>query len=131
MILGRNCVITYRDSLKQLKGDNGSIKLSTGDCYIIGRREPQDSKLVAWSRSDGVDLHDYNSQVDTIPSRVHGMIATFDDGRTMYADLGSSAGTILVGQSRNLGGAFVHIYDPGSEDARSIKLQRIFTSKPR
>ena len=129
MIFGRNCAITYHDSLRQLKGDNGSVKIQPGDCYIIGRREPQDSKLVAWNRSGGVDLQDYNSQVDTIPSRVHGMIATLVDGRTVYADLGSSAGSILVGQSRNLGGAFVRIYDPGSEDRRSIELQRIFASR--
>ena len=53
--------------------------------------------------------------VDTIPSRVHGVFANLADGRTLYADLGSSAGSIIVGQSRELGGAFVRIYRSGFE----------------
>jgi len=128
VILGRNCVITYLDSLKQLRGDHGSVRISPGDSFIIGRREPQDSKLVAWNRSGGVELQEYNSLVDTIPSRIHGIIASLADGQTVYADLGSSARTILAGQSKNLGGAFVRIYDPGSEESKAIKLRRIFTS---
>lgn len=128
VVLGRNCIVTYNDSTKQLNGELGSVTLSQKDIFLIGRRQPQDSKLVAWNVAGAVDLQEYNSRVDTIPSRVHGVLANLEDGRTVYADLGSSAGTVLVGQSRNLGGAFVRIYDSGSEVSNSIKLQRIFTS---
>jgi len=127
-ILGRNCVLTFDDSQRQVKGTLGSVTVSPGEMYVIGRREPQDSKLIAWHPTGGVELREYNSSVDTIPSRVHGLFANLDEGRMIYTDLGSSAGTILVGQSKNLGGPFVRIYDPGSEDKSSIKLQRIYTS---
>jgi hypothetical protein len=126
--LGRNCVLTYNDTLEQVKGTLGSVTVSPGEMYVIGRREPQDSKLIAWHPSGGVELQEYNSSVDTIPSRVHGVFANLGEERIIYTDLGSSAGTILVGQSKNLGGAFVRIYDPGSENKSSIKLQRVFTS---
>jgi hypothetical protein len=129
LILGRNCIVTYNDSTKQLRGDVGSVKVSPKEFYVLGRREPQDAKLVAWNRSCGTELQEYNSLVDTIPSRVHGILANLDDGgRTIYADLGSSAGSILVGESQNLGGAFVRIYDPGTGSSDSIKLRRIITS---
>ncbi len=128
LILGRNCIATYSDSAKLLKGSLGSATVSAGEFYILGRREPQDAKLMAWHLAGGVELQEYNSRVDTIPSRVHGMLANLEVGRTIYCDLGSSAGSVLAGQSPNLGGAFVRIYDPGSGSANSIKFQRIFTS---
>jgi len=131
LIMGRNCIVTYNDSARQLKRSLGAIVLSQDSAYLIGRRQPQDGKLVAWNSEGAVELQEYSSQVDTIPSRVHGILASFEDGKTIYADLGSSAGSILVGQSRNLGGAFVRIYDPGNEGANSIRLQRIFTTVSR
>jgi hypothetical protein len=130
VVLGRNCIVTYNDSLKELRGSVGLAHLEPGELYIIGRREPQDSKLVAWNVKGGVELQEYNSRVDTIPSRVHGFIANLENGSTVYGDLGSSAGTELVGQSPLFGGAFVRIYDPGVQKANSIRLQRIFTSGP-
>lgn len=129
IILGRNCIVTYRDSARKLSGTLGAIELTPGEVYIIGRREPQDSKLIAWSfRMGGVELQEYNSLVDTIPSRVHGVVANFGNEGIIYSDIGSSAGTVLVGESLKLGGPFVRIYDPGLKSANSIKLQRIVTS---
>ncbi len=127
LIIGRNCMLAYDDSIKKLKGALGSVMASPGEMYVIGRREPQDSKLVAWHPSGTVELQEYSSQVDTIPSRVHGLFATLEEGRTIYADLGSSAGTILVGQSKKLG-EVIRIYDPGAEGSGSIKIERIYTA---
>jgi hypothetical protein len=128
LILGRNCVITYNDSTKHLKGSQAALRLQPNEIYVVGRREPQDSKLVVWSSKGAIELEEYNSRVDTIPSRVHGVFANLIDGKNLYADLGSSAGSIIVGQSPELGGAFVRIYDPGSEESPTIRFDRIFTS---
>src|ERR1700730_2051470 len=94
LIIGRNCVVGYNDSKKILQGNQGRVELQPNEINIIGRRQPQDSKLVVWNSSGATELEDYNSRVDTIPSRVHGIIANFDDGKTPFADLGSSAGSI-------------------------------------
>ena len=129
LILGRNCAVSYNDSQKLLKGSQGSTKLRPNEINVIGRRQPQDSKLVVWNSAGATELEEYNSRVDTIPSRVHGMIANFDDGKTVFVDLGSSAGSVLVGQSPELGGAFVRIYDPGSKDFPAISLERNFLGR--
>jgi hypothetical protein len=127
LILGRNCVLSYDDSAKRLKGNLGSVTAFPGDMYVLGRREPQDSKLIAWHPSGATELQEYSSRVDTIPSRIHGLFASLEKDRTIYTDLGSSAGTIVVGQSKNLG-AVVRVYDPGQGDSGSVKLQRVFTA---
>jgi hypothetical protein len=132
LVLGRNCVVSYLDTSKLLKGSLGSLSLERGEAYIIGRREPQDSKFVAWdTKGRTVELEEYNSRADTIPSRIHGALAYLSNAETLYSDLGSSAGTIVVGQSPIKGGEFVRIYDPGSEKAPSVKFERIFTSTRR
>ncbi len=129
LVIGRNCVITYSDSQKMLKGTQGNLVLQPKGLYVVGRRQPQDSKLVVWNTKGGTELEEYNSRVDTIPSRVHGVIGSLEDGNTLYADLGSSAGTILVGQSPALNGAFVRLYDPGSKEFPGINFERKFTEK--
>jgi hypothetical protein len=129
LILGRNCVITFSDTTKLLKGSQGSLSFQPNEFYVLGRREPQDSKLVVWSSRGGIELEEYNSRVDTIPSRVHGVFANLADGKTLFADLGSSAGSIIAGQSPELGGAFVRIYDPGSKESPTIRTNQTFTSR--
>jgi hypothetical protein len=129
LVIGRNCIVTYSDSKKLLRGNHGSLQLQPNEINVIGRRQPQDAKLVAWNSQRGTDLEEYNSSVDTIPSRVHGVIASFDDGKTMFADLGSSAGSILAGYSPELGGPFVRIYDSGSKEFPSINLERKFLTR--
>jgi hypothetical protein len=130
LIIGRNCVVTYSDSQKVLQGTQGKVELRPNEINVIGRRQPQDSKLVIWNSAGATELEDYNSRVDTIPSRVHGIIANFD-GKILFADLGSSAGSILVGQSPELGGAFVRIYDPGSKEFPAINLERKYLARGR
>ncbi len=95
LILGRNCVLTYGESANQLKGNLGSVTASPGDMYVLGRREPQDSKLIAWHPSGARELQEYSSRVDTIPSRIHGLFASLEKDQTIYTDLGSLPGLLL------------------------------------
>ena len=125
IILGRNCTVFYSDSNKTLRGSLGAINFKPGNTYIIGRRQPQDQKLVCWGPAGSVDLEDYNSRASIIPSRVHGAFVYTNQG-VCYVDLGSSSGTVLVGDSATLG-PFVKVYDPGST-GQSIRIDRVSTS---
>lgn len=125
IILGRNCAVFYSDSNKTLRGSLGSINFKPGNTYIIGRRQPQDQKLVCWGPEGSVDLEDYNSRASIIPSRVHGALVYTNQG-VCYVDLGSSSGTILAGDSTTLG-PFVKVYDPGTL-RHSIRIDRVSTS---
>lgn len=128
IVIGKNCTIFYNDYSKTLKGSMGSINLKLGEVYIIGRRQPQDSKLVVWSSSEAVELETYNARVGTIVSRVHAAIAFPNEREVLFMDLGSSSGSVIVGESIKKG-AFVRIYDPGTDNAPSIKFERITTTK--
>lgn len=83
VVSGRNCIVTHSDSSRVLKGSLGSISILPDELYVIGRREPQDSKLVAWNTGGGVELQEYNSLADTIPFRVHGIIANLERGEEL------------------------------------------------
>jgi hypothetical protein len=124
LILGRNCTILYYDYSKTLKGSLGSLGLKLGEVYVIGRRQPQDSKLVVWSSRGGVELETYNARVGTILSRLHAAIAFLGEKEVLFTDLGSSSGSVIVGDSVKKG-AFVRVYDPGTEKSPSIKFERI------
>ena len=130
IILGRNCVVYYYDSRKSLVGSLGSLELDSGIVYIVGRREPQDSKLVAWSPTDGreVELGEYNPSASRIPSRVHSAVMVSSERTVYFTDLCSSAGTIVVGESSR-SGAFVRAYDPGSSKFPTINFERISTTR--
>jgi hypothetical protein len=130
LVLGRNCVVSYYDSTKELRGSLGSQRIDRESVYLIGRREPQDSKLISWDpMGNPTELEMYNPRADTIPSRVHGALCYLGDGQVLYSDLGSSAGSVLIGQSSHKGGGFVRIYDPGSEKTPSVQYERVFTSR--
>jgi FHA domain len=128
LILGRNCTIFYGDYSKSLKGRLGSVNLKLGEVYIIGRRQPQDSKLVVWSSQGAVELETYNARVGTILSRIHAAIAFPSEKEVLFTDLGSSAGSVIAGESIKTGG-FVRIYDPSSNKSASIKFERISTTR--
>lgn len=128
LVLGRNCTIFYYDYSKTLKGRLGSLNLKMGEVYIVGRRQPQDSKLVIWSSSGTVELETYNARVGTILSRIHAAIAFPSEKEVLFTDLGSSAGSVIVGDSVKRG-SFVRIYDPSPEKSPSIKFERISTTK--
>ena len=126
--LGRNCVVFYSDSNSVLHGPLGTIDLRKAKVCIIGRRQPQDSKLVAWTVDQETDLQDYNSRTSTIPSRIHASIVFLNEKEVMFSDLGSSSGTVLVGESVQ-SGPFVKIYDPSPPNFPNIKVERISTAK--
>jgi hypothetical protein len=124
IFLGRNCTVFYSDSNKTLRGSLGTITFKPGSTYIIGRRQPQDQKLACWGPEGSVDLEEYNSRASIIPSRVHGAFVYTNEG-VCYLDLGSSSGTVVVGDSATLG-PFVKVYDPGST-RHSIRIDRVST----
>jgi hypothetical protein len=128
LVLGRNCTIFYNDYSKKLKGRLGSITLNLGEVYIIGRRQPQDSKLVVWSSHGQSELETYNARVGTILSRIHAAIVFSGEKQVLFTDLGSSAGSVIVGESVSKGG-FVRVYDPSTTDSPSIKFERVSTTE--
>jgi len=129
LILGRNCVLSYFDSSKSLRGSLGSLELRQGDVCIIGRRNPQDSSLVGWTTSGTqVDLQEYNPRASTIPSRVHAALVYEGEHELLFSDLNSSSGTVVVGES-SLSGPFVRVYDPGSASRPTIKFDRVITGR--
>jgi hypothetical protein len=130
IILGRNCFVFFHDTEKTLTGSIGRLSLNPGIAYILGRREPQDSKLLAWNpiESTEVELSEYNSSASSIPSRIHCAIMVANETNVHFADLGSTAGTILVGESRKTG-PFVRVYDPGSAKFPTIRIDLVNTSR--
>ena len=128
LIFGRNCTVQYSDSSKALHGNLGRIELKRGQIGFLGRRQPQDQKLVCWTtEGEEIDLTEYNSRASIIPSRVHGALNYEDDDHVFFLDLGSSSGSVIVGESPSLG-PFVRVYDPG-ENFPSINFERVILSK--
>jgi hypothetical protein len=130
LILGHNSSIYYIESKKQLVGSLGSLTLEKNSEYIIGRREPQDSKLVIWSAKGNIesDLEIYNPRSTVIPSRIHGTFLTSGENEVRFTDLCSSSGTVVVGESKDLG-PFVRVYDPGSPGFTQERIVLINTSR--
>ena len=100
IVLGRTTTLFYRDSRSTLAGSLGSVELESGILYILGRRKPLDSKLVIWSRRGEIELEHYDSRVRTVPSRIHAALLGSEDGDVLFDDLGSSSGSILVGETK-------------------------------
>ena len=99
IILGRTTPLTYKDSRRLLLGNLSSVTIEKGGVYVMGRREPPDSKLILWSSNEESEIEQYDSRVRIIPSRVHAAIFGLEDGRVLFADLGSSSGSILAGET--------------------------------
>lgn len=100
IVLGRTTTLFYRDSRRTLAGSLGSIELESGILYILGRREPLDSKLVIWSSRGENELEHYDSRVRIVPSRIHAALFGSEDGAVLFDDLGSSSGSILAGETK-------------------------------
>ena len=75
-----------------------------------------------------LSLETYNARVGTILSRIHAAIAFPSEKEVLFTDLGSSAGSVIAGESIKTGG-FVRIYDPSSNKSASIKFERISTTR--
>lgn len=125
MVVGRNTLLQYYSSTRLLKGSAGSVALKSGFDYILGRRQPQDSKVVLWcaNTNEEIEIAEYNPQSGIIPSRVHAAFCVIDLDHVMFTDLASSSGTVIVGEKPH--SAFVRVYDPGSDESPRIKFERI------
>jgi len=99
IILGRTTPLFYRDSKRLLSGSLGSLAVERGMVYILGRREPPDSKLIVWAHKEECEIEQYDSRVRIIPSRIHAAIFALEDDEVLFADLGSSSGSILAGET--------------------------------
>jgi hypothetical protein len=99
IVLGRTTTLSYRDSRRALTGSLGSLELERGFVYILGRREPLDSKLVVWSRRGETEVEQYDSRVRIVPSRIHAALFASENGEVLFDDLGSSSGSILAGET--------------------------------
>jgi hypothetical protein len=128
LVFGQTSFVQYKDSTKQISGSLGSFELRSGT-YIIGRRQPQDSKLILWNpvENSEIELGEYDARSSVIPSRIHGAFI-INEGAVLYTDLSSSSGTLIFGELKE-GGPFVRIYDPGSEAYPRFKVERINTAR--
>jgi hypothetical protein len=121
IILGRTTPLFYRDSRKQIAGSIGSLTIEPGNVYILGRREPLDSKLVSWSMADETELEHYDSRVRVIPSRIHAGIIADTDNEVFFTDLGSTSGSILAGESSKPE-PFMTLYATSTIDIHKITI---------
>jgi hypothetical protein len=99
IILGRTTPLFYRDSRRTLSGRISSITIEPGETYLLGRREPPDSKLVCWSSGGEIELEHYDSRVRAIPSRLHAAVFALEKDEVYFGDLGSTSGSMLAGES--------------------------------
>jgi len=100
IVLGRTTPLFYRDSQRTLNGNLSSIEISRGILYILGRREPLDSKLIIWSKESETEVERFDSRVRIVPSRIHAAILGGENGDVLFDDLGSSSGSILAGETK-------------------------------
>jgi len=121
IILGRTTPLFYRDSRKIISGSIGSLTIERGNVYIIGRREPPDSKLVGWSLGGETELEQYDSRVRVIPSRIHACIISSRENEIYFSDLGSTSGSILAGESSKPE-PFITLYATSTIDINKITI---------
>jgi hypothetical protein len=100
IVLGRTTPLFYGDSRRTLIGSLSSAEIERGVLYILGRREPLDSKLVVWSSDAESELERFDSRVRIVPSRIHAAILGAENGDVLFDDLGSSSGSILAGETK-------------------------------
>ena len=100
IVLGRTTPLFYRDSQRTLNGSLSSIEIRKGVLYILGRREPLDSRLIVWSKESESEVERFDSRVRIVPSRIHAVILGGENGDVLFDDLGSSSGSILAGETK-------------------------------
>jgi hypothetical protein len=100
IVLGRTTPLFYLDSRRNLAGSLSSLEIEKGVLYIVGRREPLDSKLMVWSKNAEIEIERFDSRIRIVPSRIHAAILGADNGEVLFDDLGSSSGSILAGETK-------------------------------
>jgi hypothetical protein len=121
IILGRTTPLFYRHSRRSLSGSLTSVEVERGKVYVMGRREPPDSKLVVWSPAAEIEIEQYDSRIRIIPSRIHASIFGLEDGDVLFADLGSSSGSILAGETSKPE-PFIALYAAPSVDIHRVTI---------
>ena len=120
IIVGRTTPLFYRASRQILTGSLCSLTLEGESVYLIGRREPPDSKLIIWSDTEESEIEHYDSRVRILPSRVHAAIFSIDK-EAYFADLGSSSGSILAGETSRPE-PFIRMYATPSIDVHKVSM---------
>ena len=122
IILGRTTSLFYRDSKRILTGSLGSVSIQSGNVYIIGRREPPDSKLLVWSTGEENEIEQYDSRVRIIPSRIHAALFALEINEVLFADVGSSSGSILAGETSKPE-PFITLYATPKVDIQRVSIE--------
>jgi hypothetical protein len=122
IILGRTTSLFYKDSRRLLSGSLNSVPIESGNVYVMGRREPPDSKLIVWSAKEETEVEQYDSRIRIIPSRVHAAIFALEDGAVLFADLGSSSGSILAGETSKPE-PFIRLYASPRVDVHRVPIE--------
>ncbi len=121
IILGRTTPLFYRDSKRTITGSLSSITIDAEQFYVLGRREPPDSKLVVWSVTEESEMELYDARVRVIPSRVHAAIFAVEGGNVFFSDLGSSSGSILAGETQKPE-PFITLYATPRADVHRVTM---------
>jgi hypothetical protein len=121
VILGRNTPLLYRDSDQTIEGSLSRAHLEPSRLYILGRREPLDSKLMIWGPNWEREITQYDSRVHIVPSRIHAAIWFRDLGVVHFTDLGSSSGSIVAGETKHPE-PFIVAYATPKVDIRRIEI---------
>lgn len=121
MVIGGNATIAYHPDTVTLTGDLGTCSLQTYGIYVIGRREPQDSKLIVWGPHEEVEIANYNPLFSVIPSRVHAAFLVTKDQGLFFTDLGSSSKSALIGENKIL--PFFVVYSQPKLELVEISLK--------
>lgn len=122
LILGRTTPLSYRDSKRLLTGSLGSVSIKNGSTYVLGRHEQPDSKLMVWSPEVEQEIEEYDSRVRIIPSRIHAAIFGLETDHVLFADLGSSSGSIVAGETQKPE-PFVTLYATPKVDVHKVTIQ--------
>jgi hypothetical protein len=121
VILGRTTPLFYRDSKRGLTGTLSSVTIESGETYILGRRELIDSKLILWSPTEEIEIEHYNDRARIFPSRIHAGIFALESGEVLFADLGSTSGSILTGESVKPE-PFIVVYSTATAGVRRVVI---------
>ena len=124
IILGRTTSLFYKDSRHVLSGRLASVALEKDQVYLLGRRKTPDSKLLIWSRNEETEIEHYDSRVRILPSRLHAAIFSMGPEEVYFTDLGSSSGSVLVGESTKPE-PFIVLYGFDMPSAPSLDVHRV------
>lgn len=128
IILGRNTPLLYRDGDRTVEGRLSRAHLRPNEFYIIGRREPLDSRLLLWGPEAETEITDYDSRVQVVPSRIHAGIWLRSEKTVFFTDLGSSSGSIVAGETKRPE-PFIVAYASPKVDIRRVEIPLKYSGK--